>query len=75
MTLLSWKSFLLRYDSIHGDFQGSVVADPDNNTIINGTVHISLQQFKDIDYTLYDIDNALLDNTGAFTTSASNKCR
>jgi hypothetical protein len=29
---------------------------------------MSLQQFKEIDYTVYEIDNALLDNTGAFTT-------
>jgi glyceraldehyde 3-phosphate dehydrogenase len=61
------KRALLRYDSIHGDFQGSVVADPDNNAlIINGTtVHIiSASAPEDIDYTLYDIDNALLiDNT------------
>jgi glyceraldehyde 3-phosphate dehydrogenase len=64
------KASLLRYDSIHGDFQGSVVADPDNTLIINGTtVHIiSASAPEDIDYTLYDIDNALLiDNTGAFT--------
>jgi glyceraldehyde 3-phosphate dehydrogenase len=36
MTLNLKKSFL-RYDSIHGDFQGSVTADPENNAlIING---------------------------------------
>jgi glyceraldehyde 3-phosphate dehydrogenase len=71
-TTLEKRASLLRYDSIHGDFQGSVVADPDNNAlIINGTtVHIiSASAPEDIDYTLYDIDNALLiDNTGAFTT-------
>jgi len=71
-TTLEKRASLLRYDSIHGDFQGSVVADPDNNAlIINGTtVHIiSANAPEDIDYTLYDISNALvIDNTGAFTT-------
>jgi glyceraldehyde 3-phosphate dehydrogenase len=60
------KELLLRYDSIHGDFQGSV-ADPDNNAlIINGTtVHIITLVLR-ILIILYDIDNALLiDNTGA----------
>jgi glyceraldehyde 3-phosphate dehydrogenase len=63
------KSF--RYDSIHGDFGGSVTADPENNAIINGTtVHIiTANGPEEIDYTLFDIHNALvIDNTGAFTT-------
>jgi len=69
---LEKRASLLRYDSIHGDFQGSVTADPENNAlIINGTtVHIiTANAPEDIDYTAYDIDNALIiDNTGAFTT-------
>ena len=69
---LEKRASLLRYDSIHGDFQGSVVADVANNAlIINGTtVHIiTANQPEDIDYTIYEIDNALvIDNTGAFTT-------
>ena len=71
-TLLEKRASLLRYDSIHGDFEGSVSADPENHAlIINGTtVHIiSAAQPEDIDYTTYGIDNALvIDNTGAFTT-------
>jgi glyceraldehyde 3-phosphate dehydrogenase len=71
-TTLEKRASLLRYDSIHGDFQGSVIADTDNNAlIINGTtVHIiSAATPEEIDYTLYDINNALvIDNTGAFTT-------
>ena len=71
-TSLEKRASLLRYDSIHGDFQGSVVADPENNAlIINGTtVHvITANAPEEIDYTAYDIDNALIiDNTGAFTT-------
>lgn len=68
---LEKRASLLRYDSIHGDFQGSVVANPKNNTlIINGTtVHvITATDPGKIDYTRYGIDNALvIDNTGAFT--------
>ena len=69
---LEKRASLLRYDSIHGDFQGSVVADVANNAlIINGTtVHIiTANQPEDIDYTAYEINDALvIDNTGAFTT-------
>lgn len=76
-TLLEKRASLLRYDSIHGDFQGSVTADPENNAlIVNGTtVHIiTASQPEDIDYTKYGIENALLiDNTGAFTTEEALK--
>jgi glyceraldehyde 3-phosphate dehydrogenase len=71
-TSLEKRASLLRYDSIHGDFQGSVVADPANNAlIINGTtVHmITAGSPEEIDYTQYGINEALvIDNTGAFTT-------
>ena len=69
---LEKRASLLRYDSIHGDFMGSVVADIENNAlIINGTtVHIiTANSPEEIDYTKYDIQNALIiDNTGAFTS-------
>lgn len=69
---LEKRASLLRYDSIHGDFMGSVVADAENNAlIINGTtVHvISANSPEEIDYTKWNIKNALvIDNTGAFTT-------
>ncbi|NMH28024.1 glyceraldehyde-3-phosphate dehydrogenase [Flavobacterium silvaticum] len=69
---LEKRASLLRYDSVHGDFEGSVVADASKQAlIINGTtVHIiSAAQPEDIDYTKYGIENALvIDNTGAFTT-------
>ena len=71
-TSLEKRASLLRYDSIHGDFQGSVVADLENNAlIINGTtVHvITANAPEEIDYTDYGINDALvIDNTGAFTT-------
>ena len=69
---LEKRASLLRHDSIHGDFMGSVIADTENKTlIINGTtVHvISANGPEEIDYTQYNIENALvIDNTGAFTT-------
>lgn len=70
--LLEKRASLLRYDSVHGDFEGSVTADPENNAlIINGTtVHIiTANSPEEIDYTKYGINDALIiDNTGAFTT-------
>ncbi|WP_136668764.1 glyceraldehyde-3-phosphate dehydrogenase [Flavobacterium sp. H122] len=70
--LLEKRASLLRYDSVHGDFEGSVQADPENNAlIVNGTtVHIiTANTPEEIDYTKYGINNALvIDNTGAFTT-------
>ncbi|MEZ4786852.1 MAG: glyceraldehyde-3-phosphate dehydrogenase [Flavobacterium haoranii] len=70
--LLEKRASLLRYDSVHGDFEGSVQADAENNAlIINGTtVHIiSAGSPEEIDYTKYGIEDALvIDNTGAFTT-------
>jgi glyceraldehyde 3-phosphate dehydrogenase len=69
---LEKRASLLQYDSVHGDFQGSVSADIENNALlINGTtVHvITANSPEEIDYTQYGIDNALvIDNTGAFTT-------
>lgn len=75
--LLEKRASLLRYDSVHGDFQGSVIADPENNALlINGTtVHIiTANSPEEIDYTSYGIEEALvIDNTGAFTTEEALK--
>ena len=75
--ILEKRASLLRYDSIHGDFQGSVLADPKNNAlIINGTTVniISANSPEEIDYTQYGINDALvIDNTGAFTTEEALK--
>lgn len=75
--LLEKRASLLRYDSVHGDFEGSVQADIENNAlIINGTtVHIiTANDPEEIDYTKYGIEDALLiDNTGAFTTEEALK--
>jgi len=69
---LEKRASLLRHDSVHGDFSGLVVADLENQSLlINGT-HInviSANNPEEIDYTTYDIDDALIiDNSGAFTT-------
>ena len=74
---LEKRASLLRYDSVHGDFEGSVQADVENNAlIINGTtVHIiTANAPEEIDYTEYGIEDALvIDNTGAFTTEEALK--
>lgn len=62
------RADLLRTDSVHGPFPGTVIEDIANRAlIINGhTVHmISAKNPEEIDYTKYGINNALLiDNTG-----------
>ncbi|MES2567184.1 MAG: glyceraldehyde-3-phosphate dehydrogenase [Bacteroidota bacterium] len=64
------RADLLRIDSVHGNFPGTVIEDLENKAlIINGhTVHmIDAKNPEDVDYTAYGIDNALLiDNTGVF---------
>ena len=68
--LLEKRASLLRHDSVHGDFDGNVIADHENNAlIVNGVTvtMISAAQPEDIDYTAYGINNALIiDNTGVF---------
>ena len=64
------RASLLRTDSVHGKFPGSVLEDVENNClIINGrSVHMIAANSPDsVDYTNYGIENALvIDNTGAF---------
>ena len=68
--LLEKRASLLRLDSVHGDFVGTVETDIDNNAlIVNGVPvkMISAAQPEDIDYTAYGINDALIiDNTGVF---------
>lgn len=75
--ILEKRASLLRYDSIHGDFQGSVTADSKNNAlIINGTTVniISANSPEEIDYTQFGISDALvIDNSGAYTTEEALK--
>lgn len=64
------RADLLRTDSVHGPFPGTVIEDLTNKAlIINGhTVHmIDTKNPEDVDYTKYGINDALLiDNTGVF---------
>lgn len=68
------RADLLRTDSVHGAFPGTVVADVENRClIVNGQkIHmINAAQPEDIDYTQYGIENALLiDNTGVWRDRA-----
>lgn len=69
-TVLEKRASLLKNDSVHGDFAGTVSIDVKNSAlIINGTTVniISANAPEDIDYTTYGINDALvIDNTGAF---------
>ncbi|WP_299317622.1 glyceraldehyde-3-phosphate dehydrogenase [uncultured Maribacter sp.] len=69
---LEKRASLLRTDSVHGIFNGTVKVDYANlKLIINGTtVHVIYANMpEEIDYTEYGINNALvIDNTGAFRT-------
>ncbi len=68
------RAALLRNDSVHGSFKGTVIEDvPNKQIIINGqqVQLIAASNPEDIDYTQYGINNALvIDNTGAFTKRA-----
>lgn len=68
--ILEKRASLLKNDSIHADFNGTVQIDVENSAlIINDTTvkMISANQPEDIDYTIYGINKALIiDNTGAF---------
>lgn len=62
------RASLLRRDSIHGPFNGTIVVDKENNTILaNGTL-IQVIYSSDpttVDYTEYGINDAIVvDNTG-----------
>ncbi len=68
--VLEKRAALLRNDSVHGNFSGTVSVNAENSTlIVNGTtIHIiSANNPEEIDYTSYGIHDALIiDNTGAF---------
>ncbi|MFV0541621.1 MAG: glyceraldehyde-3-phosphate dehydrogenase [Aestuariibaculum sp.] len=67
---LEKRAALLRNDSVHGEFSGTVFVDSKNNALnVNGTTVniISANTPEEIDYTQYGINNALvIDNTGVF---------
>lgn len=65
---ISKRAELLRADSVHGPFPGTVIEDYQNKAlIVNGhTIHMLAAKNPDeIDYTVFEINNALvIDNTG-----------
>ena len=72
---LEKRASLLRRDSIHGPFNGSITVDSDENAIIANGNYIKViyaDQPEDIDYTEYGISDALIvDNTGMFKDHAA----
>ncbi len=73
--ILEKRAALLKTDSVHGQFTGTVDYDIAKKAlVINGTtVHIiNSDKPENIDYTKYGINNALIiDNTGAFRDKKS----
>lgn len=71
---LEKRASLLRRDSVHGPFNGSVAVDEENNAIIaNGTyIQVIYANSPDeVDYTQYGINDALVvDNTGIWKDEA-----
>lgn len=65
---ISKRADLLRYDSVHGPFSGTIVEDYENKAlVINGqtVLMIASKDASAIDYTQYGINDALvIDNTG-----------
>ncbi|MEC4724029.1 glyceraldehyde-3-phosphate dehydrogenase [Shewanella sp. D64] len=68
---LEKRASLLRRDSVHGPFNGSVEVDEENNAIIANGTYIQVIYANspgEIDYTSYDINDALIvDNTGIWS--------
>ena len=71
---LEKRASLLRRDSVHGPFDGTIAVDADARTLtINGNVVqvIYADSPSEIDYTAYDIHNAVIvDNTGIWRDEA-----
>ncbi len=68
---LAKRASLLRRDSVHGAFNGSITIDEENNVIKANGAFIQVIYAKspsEIDYTAYGINNALVvDNTGIWS--------
>lgn len=67
---LEKRAALLRMDSVHGPFNGSIIVDAENSALIINGQQVRMIGASDpstIDYTAHGINDALLiDNTGAF---------
>ena len=64
------RAALLRNDSVHGSFKGTIIEDFQNKSLIINGQNVQLIEAsnpEDVDYTNYGINNALvIDNTGVF---------
>ncbi|MBU3914850.1 glyceraldehyde-3-phosphate dehydrogenase [bacterium] len=64
------RASLLRFDSVHGQFDGSIIVDEANSSFIANGNYIKIIYAKspdDIDYEQYGIKNAILiDNSGVW---------
>ncbi len=71
---LEKRASLLRRDSVHGPFEGTIAVDRENSLLIaNGNViHVIYSDGPDkVDYTAYGIENAIvIDNTGKWRDEA-----
>lgn len=71
---LAKRASLLRRDSIHGPFRGTLTVDAENEAIIANGNYIKViyaNNPAEIDYTQYGIDHALvIDNTGVWRDEA-----
>ncbi|OZG73472.1 type I glyceraldehyde-3-phosphate dehydrogenase [Hahella sp. CCB-MM4] len=71
---LEKRASLLRRDSVHGSFQGTITVDEENPAIIANGNYIKViysDAPEDVDYTQYGIDNAIvIDNTGVWRDEA-----
>lgn len=71
---LEKRASLLRRDSVHGSFNGSITIDKENNVIRANGAFIKVIYAKSpdqVDYTEHGINNALVvDNTGIWTDEA-----
>lgn len=69
------RAALLRNDSVHGAFDGTIDVDHANKTLVINGMRVQMIEAnnpEDIDYTAYGINNALvIDNTGVFTDKES----
>ncbi len=71
---LEKRASLLRRDSVHGSFQGTITCDEKEGAIIANGNYIKViysNDPSDVDYTQYGINNAILvDNTGVWRDEA-----
>ncbi|TVP90420.1 MAG: glyceraldehyde-3-phosphate dehydrogenase, partial [Pseudomonadaceae bacterium] len=71
---LAKRASLLRRDSVHGSFQGTITIDEEAKTLTANGVQIQFIYAKDpsaVDYTQYGIENAIVvDNTGVWRDEA-----